>query len=36
MRRQIPKAQFYRNGGFANPHQHRRMIYRVWRYFEWE
>ena len=36
MRRQIPKAQFYRNGGFSNPHQYRRMIYRVWRYSEWE
>lgn len=36
MRRQITKAQFYRNGGFANPHQYRRMIDRAWCYFEWE
>ena len=34
MRRQITKASFYRRGGFANPHQYRRMFGRRWAYFE--
>ena len=34
MRRQMTKAAFYKNGGFANPYQYRRMIDGVWCYFE--
>ncbi len=34
MRRQISKGAFYHNGGFANPHQYRRMIGHAWCYFE--
>ena len=34
MCRQISKAAFYRNGGFSNPHQYRRMIGDSWCYFE--
>ena len=33
MRRPITKAEFYKGGGFSNPHTYRRMIGRSWHYF---
>lgn len=34
MCQQISKEAFYRNGGFSNPRQYRRMIDGRWRYFK--